>query len=123
MSDTPNKSALREEARAWREVARRIAQRGELRASGLCFEVTIAANEDYAIPGEPAFVKRTCEQSMDVRLIRHLDGASYLEGDDYEMDGHVRLNTRILACLLLALECDDEARSLTPERRPSRRKP
>ncbi len=59
---------------------------------------------------------------MNARLIHHLNGAGYLEGvggsDEYERDGQVRLSTRILACLLLALECDDEARALTPRKAP-----
>jgi hypothetical protein len=115
MSPRPEKNAdrkrqLRSEARAWREVAERIDANG-LAGHGLCYEIF------------KAFAYLPIEVPMKDRVYAHLSTATFgsITLDDVEPVGPYvwrgegdhpdRVRNRVLACLFMALEAEDEAKS------------
>ncbi len=115
-SEEPNmsKRALQQEAKAWREIAERI---DPYHGDGfLCFQINEVGGE--------------IEDSAMRRLRLYLGGAYVAYGDVHNTDLDMRADapsdgadmdrpSRVLFCLLMALECDDEARSATPKKRSS----
>lgn len=107
-----SRAALMAEAKRWREIAERVAV-DELQGHGLCYETDVYG---YAI-----------YQEMTARVDQHLRVEQPVWNDVASLDdvepntrqlpfgSDERKDMRILAALFLALECDDEAKSLSGE--------
>lgn len=101
----------RAEAKSWMALGERIAENAErivgpVYCLGLCAELHDFPNG----------------KRMGRRVDRHLDGCAYIEsvgdpvsdtGSDYDLSGKEQADLRVIACLFLALECADEAESLS----------
>lgn len=104
------KSALQQEAKAWREIAATIAERG-LDASGLCKEIDL--HTPWPNPLNAA---------MGARIRVHTAGQGWMDGDGDDEScmgssaGSERAENRLLFALLLSAQCDDEARRHTHEK-------
>lgn len=95
------------EARAWRTIAERIAS-GRWQHAGLCAEVT--ACEDMACVFTQA-MDRVSRHRWAARFVEHTGEYASDDAHVYHMWGWRRGDAapRVLACLFLALEAEDDA--------------
>ena len=112
------------ESEAWRRIATKIAS-GRWDKNGVCTEIHSLYNK--------ALIGYDTRQVMEIRIWDHsvlaarrdktFNRAYYLHdetvGDYFLVGGEKQSspNLRILACLMLALECEDEENGTTPTKR------